>query len=164
MPPLTFSLLVFAVSALAGYLGSLTGLGGGVVVTPILTLALGVDIHYAMGASLVSVIATSSGAAAAYVKEGVANVRVGMFLEIATTLGAIAGAHLTAVIPGSALAILFGGVLLYSAWHSLHASSPDHLELLIPTPWPSAFGWMAPIPAPRVSSVTMCSECKRASA
>jgi uncharacterized membrane protein YfcA len=115
-----FSGIVFVVSALAGFLGSLTGLGGGVVVTPALTILLGVDLHYAIGASLVSVIATSSGAAAAYVKEGYSNIRVGMFLEIATTLGAVAGAHLTAVVPASALAVLFGVVLLYSAWHSFH--------------------------------------------
>lgn len=114
-----FTGIVFGISMLAGFLGSLTGLGGGVVVTPVLTLLLGVDFHYAMGASLVSVIATSSGAAAAYVKEGFSNIRVGMFLEIATTLGAIAGAHLTTVIPVSALAAIFGLVLLYSAWHSL---------------------------------------------
>ena len=81
-----------------------------------------------MGASLVSVIATSSGAAAAYVKEGFANVRVGMFLEIATTLGAVAGAHLTAIVPESGLAIIFGAVLLYSAWHSLTAP-PDLLAV-----------------------------------
>jgi len=114
-----FSAIVFGVSALAGFLGALTGLGGGVVITPALTLLLGVDLHYAMGASLVSVIATSSGAAAAYVKEGFSNVRVGMFLEIATTLGAVAGAHLTSLIPASGLAAIFGVVLLYSAWHSL---------------------------------------------
>jgi uncharacterized membrane protein YfcA len=113
-----FSGIVFALSALAGFLGSLTGLGGGVVVTPALTILLGVDLHYAIGASLVSVIATSSGAAAAYVKEGYSNIRVGMFLEIATTFGALAGAHLTTVLPASALAVLFGVVLLYSAWHS----------------------------------------------
>lgn len=89
------------------------------VVTPVLTTLLGVDLHYAIGASLVSVIATSSGAAAAYVREGYSNIRSGMFLEIATTLGAVAGAHLTTVLPGSALAIIFGAVLLYSAWHSL---------------------------------------------
>jgi uncharacterized protein len=126
MNVLQFSLVVYAVSAVAGFLGSLTGLGGGVVITPVLTLLLGVDLHYAMGASLVSVIATSSGAAAAYVKEGFSNIRVGMFLEIATTLGAVAGAHLTAVVPGSALAVIFGGVLLYSAWHSYQTPS-DHL-------------------------------------
>jgi len=118
-----FTAVVFAVSALAGFLGALTGLGGGVVVTPVLTILLGVDLHDAMGASLVSVIATSSGAAAAYVKEGFSNVRVGMFLEIATTVGAVAGAHLTAVIPPSALAMVFGAVLLYSAWHSVHATT-----------------------------------------
>ena len=115
-----FSGIVFGVSALAGFLGSLTGLGGGVVVTPVLTILLGVDLHYAIGAALVSVIATSSGAAAAYVREGYSNLRVGMFLEIATTLGAVAGAHLTAVVPTSALAVIFGIVLLYSAWHSFH--------------------------------------------
>src|ERR1041384_8032736 len=114
MSVLTFSAIVFAVSALAGFLGSLTGLGGGVVVTPVLTLLLGVDLHYAMGATLVSVIATSSGAAAAYVKEGFSNIRVGMLLEIATTLGAVAGAHLTRAVPSSVLAVIFGGVLLYS--------------------------------------------------
>ncbi|HKE21577.1 MAG TPA: sulfite exporter TauE/SafE family protein [Bryobacteraceae bacterium] len=118
MSALPFSGIVFALSALAGFLGSLTGLGGGVVVTPALTLLLGVDLHFAMGASLVSVIATSSGAAAAYVKEGFSNIRVGMFLEIATTLGAVAGAHLTTAIPAPGLAVIFGGVLLYSAWHS----------------------------------------------
>lgn len=120
---LLFSALVFGVSAVAGFLGSLTGLGGGVVVTPVLTLLLGVDFHYAIGATLVSVIATSSGAAAAFVKEGFSNIRVGMFLEIATTLGAVAGAHLTAVLPTSALAVIFGAVLLYSAWHSLQRPS-----------------------------------------
>jgi uncharacterized membrane protein YfcA len=130
-----FSGTVFAVSALAGFLGSLTGLGGGVVVTPALTIFLGVDLHYAIGASLVSVIATSSGAAAAYVKEGYSNIRAGMFLEIATTLGAVAGAHLTAVVPASALAVLFGFVLLYSAWHSFRERreaamlQPDPLAL-----------------------------------
>ncbi len=114
-----FSGVVLVVSALAGFLGSLTGLGGGVVVTPVLVMMLGVDMHYAMGASLVSVIATSSGAAAAYVKEGFSNVRAGMLLEIATTAGAVAGAHLTSAVPVPALAIVFGAVLLYSAWHSM---------------------------------------------
>jgi uncharacterized membrane protein YfcA len=123
MNVLAFSGVVFSVSVLAGFLGSLTGLGGGVVVTPVLTLLLGVDLHYAMGASLVSVIATSSGAAAAYVKEGFSNVRAGMLLEIATTAGAVVGAHLTSVVPVSTLAIVFGAVLTYSAWHSLTRTS-----------------------------------------
>ena len=118
-----FSGVVYAISALAGFLGALTGLGGGVVITPALTVLLGVDFHYAIGASLVSVIATSSGAAAAYVREGFSNIRAGMFLEIATTLGAVAGAHLTTVLPVSSLSVLFGVVLLYSAWHSFQAGS-----------------------------------------
>jgi len=123
-----FSGVVFLISALAGFLGALTGLGGGVVVVPVLTLLLGVNIHYAMGASLVSVIATSSGAAAAYVKEGFSNVRAGMLLEIATTAGAVGGAHLVSVVPVPALAIVFAAVLLYSAWHSLmeHPSNGAH--------------------------------------
>ncbi|HUP04800.1 MAG TPA: sulfite exporter TauE/SafE family protein [Bryobacteraceae bacterium] len=119
MNVLEFSGIVYGISAAAGYLGALTGLGGGVVVTPALTLLLGVDMRYAMGASLVSVIATSSGAAAAYVKEGFSNIRVGMFLEVATTLGAIVGAHLVTVIPLSSLAVVFGAALLYSAAISL---------------------------------------------
>ena len=102
-------------SLVAGFLGALTGLGGGVVIVPLLTLALGVDIHYAIGASLVSVIATSSGSAAAYVKEGFSNIRIGMFLEIATTLGALCGAFLSTRTPTAAIAIIFGLVLLYSA-------------------------------------------------
>src|SRR5438874_1340958 len=103
---------VFAISAVAGFLGALTGLGGGVVVTPALTILLGVDLRYAIGASLVSVIATSSGAAAAFVREGYSNVRIGMFLEVATTSGALFGAYLATRIPTSALAIVFGLVLL----------------------------------------------------
>src|SRR5215468_8158504 len=103
MELLTFAGVVYAISAVAGFLGALTGLGGGVVVTPVLTILLGVDLHYAIGATLVSVIATSSGAAAAYVREGYSNIRAGMFLEIATTLGAVAGAHLTTVVPTAAL-------------------------------------------------------------
>ena len=118
MTNLEFTLLVFLISTTAGYLGALTGLGGGAVVTPALTLLLGVDIRYAIGASLVSVIATSSGAAAAYVREGYSNIRIGMFLEIATTFGALVGAFLAARTPTSVLAIIFGIVLLQSAWQS----------------------------------------------
>ncbi|MEI9968369.1 MAG: sulfite exporter TauE/SafE family protein [Terracidiphilus sp.] len=87
MTAFDFTGAVWILSFLAGFLGALTGLGGGVVVVPALTLALGVNIKYAIGASLVSVIATSSGAAAAYVREGYSNIRIGMFLEIATTPG-----------------------------------------------------------------------------
>jgi uncharacterized protein len=132
---LEFSLIVCLVSALAGFLGALTGLGGGVVVTPVLTLLLGVDIRYAIGATLVSVIATSSGAAAAYVREGFSNIRIGMFLEIATTAGALCGAFLAARIPTSALGVIFGLVLLYSA---LVSSRPRHERAATDRPDPLA--------------------------
>lgn len=112
---LEITLLILLISVVAGLLGSLTGLGGGVVIIPILTLVFGVNIRYAIGASLVSVIATSSGAAAAYVKEGFTNIRIGMFLEIATTFGALAGAFIASSVSGSAIAIIFGLVLIYSA-------------------------------------------------
>lgn len=121
-----FTLVVSLIAALAGFLGALTGLGGGVVITPVLTLLLGVDIRYAIGATLISVIATSSGAAAAYVREGFSNIRIGMFLEIATTLGAVLGAWLAARAPTSALGLIFGVVLLYSAWLSRQRHIGDH--------------------------------------
>lgn len=113
-----FTPIVFGASLAAGFLGALTGLGGGVIVTPVLTLFLGVDLKYAIGASLVSVIATSSGAAAAYVRDGLSNIRIGMFLEIATTIGALLGAFLGTVIPTKDLAILFGFILLQAAWQT----------------------------------------------
>ena len=113
-----FTILILLGSMVAGFLGSLTGLGGGVVIVPLLALVFGVDIRYAIGASLVSVIATSSGSAAAYVKEGFSNIRIGMFLEIATTLGALAGAFWAARLPTSTIAIIFGIILLYSAYLS----------------------------------------------
>ena len=114
-----FSGIIFFSSLLAGLLGSLTGLGGGVVIVPVLMLLFHVDIHYAIGASLVSVIATSSGAAAAYVREGYSNIRIGMFLEIATTLGALVGAYLTTKVSTHAIGLIFGLVLLYSAYASV---------------------------------------------
>ncbi|MEH1768229.1 sulfite exporter TauE/SafE family protein [Nostoc sp.] len=128
---LEFSLLVWFGSFVAGFLGALTGLGGGVVIVPFLTLIFGIDIRYAIGASLVSVIATSSGAASAYVKEGYTNVRLGMFLEVATTFGAIVGAIVAAKISTRSLAIVFGIVLLYSAYLS-RQNPPEHLNNLPP--------------------------------
>jgi len=104
----------------AGFLGALTGLGGGVVIVPLLTIFFGVDLRYAVGASLVSVIATSSGAAAAYLREGYSNIRIGMFLEIATTFGALAGALLAGALPADALAVVFGLMLIASAYLSRH--------------------------------------------
>lgn len=118
MSPLLFTSVLFITSVAAGLLGSLTGLGGGVVIVPVLALLFKVDIRYAIGASLVSVIATSSGAAVAYVREGLSNIRIGMFLEVATTLGALLGAYLTAKVSTHWIAIVFGMVLLYSAFAS----------------------------------------------
>ena len=131
---LEFTFIIWFGSLVAGFLGSLTGLGGGVVIVPFLTLVFGVDIRYAIGASLVSVIATSSGAAAAYVKEGFTNIRIGMFLEIATTMGALIGAALAARVSTGIIAVIFGIVLIYSAYLSsrpkLGGSDDDHPDRL----------------------------------
>jgi uncharacterized membrane protein YfcA len=116
---LEFTGLVWAGSLLAGFLGALTGLGGGVIIVPLLAIVFQVPLHYALGASLISVIATSSGAAAAYVREGYSNIRVGMFLEIATTVGAVVGAFLTARAPANVICVIFGFVLLVSAYLSV---------------------------------------------
>ncbi len=129
MNTLEFTLLLGMGSLLAGFLGSLTGLGGGVVIVPLLTLLFHVDIRYAIGAALVSVIATSSGAAAAYVREGYSNIRVGMFLEIATTVGALAGAALALYLHVSVIAIIFGVVLIYSAIASLREHTAEVRDL-----------------------------------
>jgi uncharacterized membrane protein YfcA len=115
MSAIEFSLLIAAASLLAGFLGSLTGLGGGVVIVPVLALVFKVDIHYAIGASLVSVIATSSGASAVYVRKGFSNMRIGLLLEIATTAGAILGAFLATGTPTKWIAVIFGLALLLSA-------------------------------------------------
>ena len=147
---LEFSGLVCLVAGAAGFLGALTGLGGGVVLTPALTLLFGVDIRYAIGASLVSVIATSSGAASAYVKEGYSNIRIGMFLEIATTFGAIAGALLASKIPTSGLGVILGVVLLYSAYLSTRphpqarvalSANPLAERLKLNSSYPTPRGW-----------------------
>lgn len=124
-----FTAAVWVLSTFAGFVGALTGLGGGVIVVPALTLALGVDMKYAIGASLVSVIATSSGAAAAYVREGFSNIRIGMFLEIATTLGAIVGAFLAGRFSTHALAIIFGLVLAQAAYQSFKARPGGELPV-----------------------------------
>ena len=115
MSVILFTVIVLIGAFFAGLVGSLTGLGGGVIIIPLLTLALGVDIHYAIGASIISVIATSSGSAAAYVKEGITNIRIGMFLEVATTISAIIGAIVTVFINPSYIAVIFGLILLFSA-------------------------------------------------
>lgn len=115
MTVLVFTLILLVSAYLAGLLGSLTGLGGGVVVIPVLTLGFGVDFHYAIGAALVASIATSSGSGSAYVKEGITNIRLGMFLEIATTIGAVVGAIIAVWLNNSAIAIIYGCVLILTA-------------------------------------------------
>lgn len=114
-----FTFVLFIGAICAGFLGALTGLGGGVVVIPLLTLGFGVDMRYAIGAALVTSIASSSGAAAAYIKEGITNVRIGMFLEIATTTGAVIGAVIAIWLDKKYIAIIFGCVLIFSAIRSI---------------------------------------------
>ena len=129
MPIWEFTLIVWGGALAAGLLGSLTGLGGGVVIVPLLTLGFGVDIRYAIGASLISVIATSSGAAVAYVREGFSNIRVGMLLEVATTVGATGGALLAAHVAPRFIALLFSGVLVFLVYASVKGPPAERLDL-----------------------------------
>jgi uncharacterized membrane protein YfcA len=133
---LEFSILVYIGSFIAGFLGSLTGLGGGVVIVPLLASVFGVDIRYAIGASLVSVIATSCAAASTYIKKGYTNLRLGMFLEVATITGAIIGAMIASSISVKALTLILAFILMYSAYLSgqprsdnTDATSPDPLAI-----------------------------------
>ena len=138
MNTIEFTAFVALGSWAAGFLGALTGLGGGIVIVPLLNLFFAVDMRYAIGASLISVIATSSGAAAAYVKEGYSNIRIGIFLEIATTIGALIGATLAATLSTAVIAIIFGIVLVCSAYASSQQRTavisdhpPDRLATLL---------------------------------
>ena len=115
MSVLVFTIILLLGAYAAGLLGSLTGLGGGVIVIPLLTLAFGIDFHYAIGAALVASTATSSGSASAYVKEGMTNIRLGMFLEIATSVGAVLGAVIALWMPTNVIAVIFGVVLFFTA-------------------------------------------------
>ncbi len=123
-------IILFLGAISAGLLGSLTGLGGGVIIIPLLTLGFGVPMHYAIGASLISVIGTSSGAAVAFVKEGFTNMRIGMFLEIATTAGAIVGALVSGMLNPNTIGIIFASILLLTVILNLKGK-PDHQESLI---------------------------------
>ncbi len=126
-----FSLILFVGACIAGLIGSLTGLGGGVVVIALLTLGFGVDMRYAIGAALVTSIATSSGAAAAYIKEGITNVRIGMFLEIATTTGAVGGAIVAMYLDKVYIALIFACVLIFSAIRSVNKKE-DNIDFSAP--------------------------------
>ena len=149
MDELTFDILVAIGSFLAGVIGALIGLGGGVIITPLLVLAFGVDIRYAMGAALSSVIATSSGAAAAYLRDGISNMRIGLFLCVATTIGAVCGALLAVVLDQAVLSVIFGAALLATVLLSLRqkknlsgadASDPLAVKLRLPGTMPTPNG------------------------
>jgi uncharacterized protein len=135
MTPLEFTLLAAAVSVAAGFLGSILGLGGGIIVIPALTLWLHIDIRYAIGASIVSVIATSSGAAATYVRERMTNIRVAMVLELATTTGALSGAYLAGRLGGRWLYLIFGGVMAYSSLMMFRKRNTGVTRPRRPAPW-----------------------------
>lgn len=129
MSILLFSFLLFIFAIIAGLLGSLTGLGGGVIIIPVLVLIFHVNIHYAMGASLVSVIATSSGSAAAYLREGYTNLRIGIFLETGAVVGAFLGALLIAIVSKSFLTIIFSFILFFSAYLTIKRhEEKEHYE------------------------------------
>lgn len=131
-----FFLAVLLTSVGAGMVGAILGLGGGILLVPILTMFYGVDLHYAMGASIISVIATSSGAAAAYLKTGLSNVRIGLFLVLATITGAITGATLSGVVPARWLELILGLALGYSTFVTIKQL---HVEL----PGPAPREWLA---------------------
>jgi uncharacterized membrane protein YfcA len=133
--PLLYVIIILVASTAAGLFGSLLGLGGGIIVIPALTIFLGVDIRFAIGASIVSVIATSSGAAAAYVRDHLSNIRVGMFLELATTAGALTGAYLAGVLEGRWLYLIFAIVLGYSATAMLRRRHDESSALTPADPW-----------------------------
>jgi hypothetical protein len=147
MTILTITILVLVGSFAAGLLGSLTGLGGGLIIVPMLTLLFHVDLRYAIGASLVSIIATSSGAAAAYVREGYTNVRVGILLEVGTVIGALIGAALANVTPTQVLAILMGVVLLVTAYRSMQPRA-EHALLQQPDAWATRLRLDSTYPTP----------------
>src|SRR5579875_1139095 len=150
MTTIPFTLYLFIGSLFAGLIGSLTGLGGGVLLVPMLVLLFHVNVRYAVGASLISVIATSSGAASAYLSEGYTNLRIGMFLQIAATSGAIAGAIVGGHLRATTIAVIFGAVLLYSAYLSFRRQEEaesdrpsDRLavRLRMEGSYPLASGW-----------------------
>jgi uncharacterized protein len=129
LEPLSFFLLITIAGVAAGTLGALLGIGGGLVIIPTLTLLAGVDLRYAMGAGLISVIVTSSGSAATYVRDGMVNLRMAMFLELATTTGAVVGAFLAGLLPVAVLSLILGLTLLYVSWSTFRARGEDHKTL-----------------------------------
>lgn len=149
MAALDLMLILLAGSLLAGLLGALSGLGGGIVIVPLLTLGLGIDIHYAIGTSLVAVIATSTASSCAYIREGFTNIRLGILLETATTVGAISGVAIASQFSSSILSFIFGCFLIYCAVSALsQTKAPYHfvsdrlaLALQLPSSYPTSQGW-----------------------
>jgi uncharacterized membrane protein YfcA len=134
MHELSFDIAMFVAAFAAGVLGALIGLGGGIIITPVLVLFFHIDIRYAMGAALASVIATSSGAAAAYLRDGISNMRIGLFLCVATTLGAVGGAMLAGVSDPGVLSLIFGLALLATAGLSLRKQADSEGAALAADP------------------------------
>jgi uncharacterized membrane protein YfcA len=132
---MTSTWILFLISVFAGCLGSILGLGGGIILIPALTLGYGVHIRYAVGASIVSVIATSSGAAASYVRDRVTNIRLAIYLEMATTLGALCGVMISSRIHSQWIFVLFAFSLLQSAYFMWRRSEGARAQKLIPHPW-----------------------------
>jgi uncharacterized protein len=147
MTTAVFSLLVLIVSYFAGLLGALTGLGGGIVIIPALVLLFKVNIHYAMGASLISVIATSSGASVAYLREGYTNLKIGILLESGAVIGALVGAYLVYFMPTAIIAIILGAVLIFSAFFSLKRRETREVKQTS-HPWAIALGLEGHYPTP----------------
>lgn len=147
MSIIVFSVLLFFISILAGIFGALTGLGGGVVVITALVLLFHINIHYAMGASVISVIATSSGSSVAFLREGFTNLRIGMLLETTAVVGATLGALLVAYLSTTFIGYAFSGLLFFSAYLTLKrreetehytTSHPWAIALKLPSTYPEA--------------------------
>ncbi|WP_439425437.1 sulfite exporter TauE/SafE family protein [Oenococcus alcoholitolerans] len=125
---ITLFIVFILIGLFAGTFGSVLGLGGGMIITPILVLALNLPIRYAIAASIIAVIGTSSGASVAYLKDDLLNIRLAMFLEIFTTIGALCGAILVGLFNATWLNAFFGLLLLYQAltmWQKLRNKNAD---------------------------------------
>lgn len=139
-------ILIILIGAIcAGLLGSLTGLGGGIIIIPLLSQLLGYDMKYAIGAGLIAVIATSTGASSAYVRKGLSNIRIGLFLVIATTLGAVSGAVIAQYTSANILSILFGGILLFTGLMQFRKNQ-DNFVTAQPFGWPAKLQLQGYIP------------------
>jgi uncharacterized protein len=140
MEPLGFLLAIFAAGAGAGVLGAILGLGGGILLVPVLTMFFGVNLRDAMGASIISVIATSCGAAAGHLQSRLSNLRIGLFLAMFTVLGALTGSALVGIVPARVLELIFGLALAYSVATTLRQLNVEVADLVTPDPLALRFG------------------------